>query len=53
MSFEEVNCCETCSFWKQYNATSGFCTDTDNYHDETNYDSFCDKFEDIDEKPSM
>jgi len=44
-NLKDTECCETCSFWKPYNNTTGFCTDTDNWHDETLFDSWCDKFE--------
>jgi len=37
----DIENCENCGQWRQFNETTGFCLDGNNWHDETLYDSWC------------
>ena len=34
--------CETCENWRQFDATTGFCNEVGNWHEETFYNDTCD-----------
>ena len=44
--------CNTCKFWQQIDTTNGYCDDLHNWHDETLFNSWCEKWEHKNENAS-